>query len=321
MKYAIKRVNNLRTTWIKIIFIFCLLSFLPLFLLLSCRHTNDGEGVPPLIQHRYWNYYERGLAFSLLGKWEKAAHDFQVAMGTKEGALYPEYQEKRRSKTYGVRFLDNYFPHRELGICYYFLGNLDEAKKELDTSLSMLPSSRAKYYMNKVRSAQFSQLPSEEASPLTIDMEWSGEQTFINRPNLTLKGLVMSKFYVNEVKVNDERELIELAEKEFVLNRQLTVSKNKNPITITATDLAGNNVEWKRMVIVDFEGPEISVSPSKTQPKEAITVDISDNNGIRTLTIDGKNVHIPDNTATHSIELRLKPSSQNQNRSPRQGRK
>ena len=286
------------------IFIF---SLMLVFVLISCQHTGDDDDVPTIIQDRFWNYYERGIAYSLRGEWEKAASDFMVALGTKKGALYPEYNEKRRAKTYGVRFLDNYFPHRELGICYYFLGDFKESKKELEISLSMLPSARAKFYMNRVRSALFSQIPSKVPSPLSIDVEWAGDPLFINRPHLDLRGVVTSQFYVSEVRVNGERELFELAEPELAVDKRIELSLGEQPLRMTARDLAGNTARWEGKVVVDLEGPEISISPSTAQPNDAITVDISDNHGIQTLTIDGNPVRLPEGTRSHSLELPLQP--------------
>ena len=300
--HILRRIGTGRPVIVTLLF--CVL----LLCCVSCRHTADDDSIPAIVQHRYWNYYERGLVYSLLGKWDKAADDFMVAMGLKEGALYPEYAEKRRTKTYGVRFLDNYFPHRELGICYYFLGRLDDAKNQLEISMSMLPSARAKFYMNRVRGAQFSKLQPGTFSPLSIEMEWPEGPLFTNRPYLKLNGVVASRFYVNEVRINGERELIELAQPEFVLNTELEFSTGRQPVRITATDLAGNSTQWERDVVVDLEGPEIAVSTSATQPTDAITVTFSDHYGIKTLTIDGKHVAPDENTTTHSLDLPLKPS-------------
>jgi len=87
-----------------------------LCLLLSCRHASREDGEPVIRRATWWNFYNRGLARSLNGKWAAAAEDFLVAMGRKQGAVYGEEDEKRRAKTYGLHFLDDYFPHRELGV-------------------------------------------------------------------------------------------------------------------------------------------------------------------------------------------------------------
>ena len=153
------------------------------FLFVSCRHTPTNEhGIPYLIQNRYWNYYLRGIAYSLIGEWENAAADFEVAMGRRKGALYAEYNEKRWAKMYGLRFLDNYFPHRELGISYYFMDQLGAAEKELTLSLDMLPSSRARFYLNKVMRSQFLQVPGRQVDPIKFHIDFSPELHYLNTP-------------------------------------------------------------------------------------------------------------------------------------------
>ena len=66
-------------------------------------------------RHRWWNYFERGLSYADGGFYPDAIADFKEAVRQRE-------KDQRRARTYGMHFID-YFPHRELGIVYYFSGN------------------------------------------------------------------------------------------------------------------------------------------------------------------------------------------------------
>ena len=91
---------------------------------------------------KWYNYYEAGLKEMETGNWAKAIENFKEAVKT-------QYQDTKRIKTYGMHFIE-YFPHREIGICFFQLGNHDLADRELRLSLKYEYSSRAQEYLMKV---------------------------------------------------------------------------------------------------------------------------------------------------------------------------
>ena len=106
---------------------------------------------------KWWNYYERGLSFSEGDFHDDAVRDFQDAIEKRE-------KDQWRSRTYGMHFVD-YFPHRELGIVYYNQKKYTDAAVELEKSLSTAESSKAKYYLNKVRREILDQTEKDTLSP------------------------------------------------------------------------------------------------------------------------------------------------------------
>ncbi len=80
---------------------------------------------------RWWNYYERGLSFAEGAFYIEAIDDFRKAASR-------EIRDQRTARTYGMHFID-YFPHREMGIAHYLLGDLEAARKELALSLTQFP--------------------------------------------------------------------------------------------------------------------------------------------------------------------------------------
>ncbi len=110
-------------------------------------------------RHRWWNYFERGMSFADGEFQQEAIADFKVAI-----AQRPE--DQRRARTYGMHFVD-YFPRRELGVVYYQMGDFKAAKAELELSLSQYPSSKARFYLDRVRKALIEQ-EAREVTPLSF---------------------------------------------------------------------------------------------------------------------------------------------------------
>ncbi len=100
---------------------------------------------------KWYNYYEDGLKEMQIGNWAKAIENFKEAIKT-------QYQDTKKIKTYGMHFIE-YFPHREIGICFYQLGKNDVAERELRLSLQHEYSARAQEYLAKVSGQPFVQMP------------------------------------------------------------------------------------------------------------------------------------------------------------------
>jgi len=91
---------------------------------------------------KWYNFYEDGLKLMEKGNWSRAIENFKEAVKTK-------YQDTKKIKTYGMHFIE-YFPHREIGICFYHLGQNDLAERELRLSLQQEYSQRAQEFLSKL---------------------------------------------------------------------------------------------------------------------------------------------------------------------------
>ena len=74
--------------------------------------------------------------------WNRAIDYFKEAIKVRP-------TDTKRIKTYGMHFI-KYFPHRELGICFYHIGQYDMAKRELKLSMRQQYSARAQEYLSKI---------------------------------------------------------------------------------------------------------------------------------------------------------------------------
>lgn len=126
------------------------------------RHVTCGSGILLLLlslfcvrsawsQDRFYNYYDEGLEFMEKGDWLRAIEALKSAISL-------EYEDTKRKRTYGTKFIQ-YFPHRELGIAYYNLGEAESARKELALSLAYKKSKKAKQYLEKLGSGSAGSKP------------------------------------------------------------------------------------------------------------------------------------------------------------------
>ena len=283
----------------------CLALVLLILLAPSCRSPSgsgrqrepwDGAGdpaaipgIPALRRPAWYNFYERGVALAMKGHWALAARDFLAATGEVPGAAYGNRRELWRARTYGLHFLDGYFPHREAGVCFFHLGDYDRAEGELQTSLEMLPTSRASAYLNRVREARLKD-SAVRLDPEAIRFAIAGpaEGGYANRSRLVLQGTVSSRYWITDVRVNGSRPFIDQAEETYRLNTTLTVRPGPQQITLTATDLAGNTRSWERHFTVDLRGPVISLGLAAGTGGAEAEVLVSDDHGLARVLVDGK---------------------------------
>ena len=91
---------------------------------------------------KFYTYYDKGVKFMNKGEWERAIAEFKSAASL-------EFEDKKKKRTYGTRFI-KYFPHREIGVCYYNLDEYDTAMGELQLSYAYKKSKRAEEYIKKL---------------------------------------------------------------------------------------------------------------------------------------------------------------------------
>lgn len=86
--------------------------------------------------------YQIGLESMQQGDWNRAIENFQKALQVKN-------QDTKKIRSTGAMFIE-YFPHREMGICYFNLGDFTRAKQALEISLMHVFSDRAKDYLERI---------------------------------------------------------------------------------------------------------------------------------------------------------------------------
>jgi curli biogenesis system outer membrane secretion channel CsgG len=108
-----------------------------LLVLIACKFGFQLSAV-----EKFYMYYDDGVEYMEKGQWERAIGEFKSAMSL-------SFEDSKKKRTYGTRFI-KYFPHRELGICYYNLEEFDDAMGELQLSYAYKKSKRAEEYIQKL---------------------------------------------------------------------------------------------------------------------------------------------------------------------------
>ena len=111
------------------------ITFLITLLLFASLSTAGNE---------WFQSYKNGVKALENGNYNKAVVLFQKALRVKQ-------RDTKKIKTYGMHFIA-YYPHRELGIAYYYLGDLKKADQHLRISMQYAPSKRAQEYLSKLNS-------------------------------------------------------------------------------------------------------------------------------------------------------------------------
>lgn len=96
----------------------------------------------PTYASRWYKSYEKGLKEMERENWTAAIQYFKEAIKVQP-------RDTKKIRTYGMHFIE-YFPHREIGIAFYHLGEFEKAKRRLQLSLRFQYSARAQKYLNLV---------------------------------------------------------------------------------------------------------------------------------------------------------------------------
>ena len=253
-----------------------------------------------LFRGRWWNYYERGRSFAEGEFYEEARQDYQNAIAQRR-------KDQWMSRTYGMHFVD-YFPHRELGVVYFETGRHEEAVTELETSLAMADSAKAKYFLNKARRALLEKRGDDTAAPAIRVIE-PADGFVTNRFSILVRGEAEDDKFVSSIFINGIPQLIELSAKKLSFRQELPLKNGRNDILVRTVDLSGKESETRLQILSDRKGPIIIVEKTeRLGNKIRVTGSLADNSGIDTFAINGTDVSLegkpPDTDTTPEGSIR-----------------
>ena len=200
--------------------------------------------------------YRRGLSCMEGECWQEAVHEFQWAIDLR-------YKDRRNARAFGMHFRDEYFPHRETGICYLHLDKVDDALTELELSLGQTPSARAKHYLNQARRKYLSITQQDTAAPAIHIKSPQGDKYLTGHTPFQFEGNVVDDQFVAAVSVQDNPLFIELAKPEVPFTSSVDLEEGWNTIRIIAEDLADKRAEKTIRVYLDQQGPLVIINPIK----------------------------------------------------------
>lgn len=109
-------------------------------LILGALYFVDGLGSS--VEAKWYKSYRSGLEAMDNKNWVVALQHFQKALASKN-------KDTNKIRAFGVTFIE-YYPHREIGICFYYLGLVELAREHLTISLRQVYSDRARDYLDRI---------------------------------------------------------------------------------------------------------------------------------------------------------------------------
>ncbi|MBL0226585.1 MAG: hypothetical protein IPQ16_13740 [Geobacteraceae bacterium] len=231
---------------------------------------------------KWWNYYERGVSRGDDGNWEAARSDLSKALDLRD-------KDQRRARTYGMHFID-YFPHRELGVAYYHLGDLKRALSELEISHASAESAKASFYLNAIRRKQLLQHGSQPRIP-DITVSFPTPDQAVRDAAIVVSGRVQADGHVASVRINGKPYRFDLATQNRDFSLEVPLDDEDSMITVEATDLLGKTTRREIPVVIDREGPSLSLTAisraAEDRNRIRINARLTDVSGIKALIING----------------------------------
>lgn len=234
----------------------------------------------------WWNYYERALSYADGGFWEEAEFDLRDAIAQRNN-------DQRRARTYGMHFID-YFPHRELGIVFYNRKMLDQAIKELETSMAMDKSAKAAIYLDRVRKTRIEERQLDKKVPDVL-IKSPQQPFFTNAFSVTIEGVARDDTFVRTISVGSKAVRIDVSAPEIPFKVDIPVSNGENRIPVMVTDLSGKSSQSIVVVKVSRLGPVLKIDEPKDgarMPETSIMLKgyAFSESGLDEMTVNGRKI-------------------------------
>lgn len=180
---------------------------------------------------KFYTYYDKGTKFMEKGEWERAIEELKSAISL-------EFEDAKRKRTYGTRFI-KYYPHRDIGICYYYLGEFNDAMGELQLSYAYKKDKKTKEYINKLNykgepldleddliKKQAQQKEQEELARRQQEIEEQRikeEEIALKQKEIEDEKIKLAK----EKKIKEKKELEQIEKEIARKNKELELERNK----------------------------------------------------------------------------------------------
>ena len=255
----------------------------------SSKYVRDGHqyGITDSTRFRgrWWSYYERGRSYSAGGSWEEAERDIKIA-------LIKRSTDQRWARTYGLHFMPEYFPHREMGIVMYGQGRIEEAERELEYSYNQEPSARAGYYLDKVRTDRIT-ANNEDSAPPTLEIVSPKPGQPFSQIQTELVAVAHDDTYVGKIEIDGNAFPIQVSKKDIEFSWPITLSPGVNEFEIALTDLSGKTTRETIAFNSDVDGPAVSFDSPVNVPGHIAGV-VYDPAGVDTMSITGIDISLTD---------------------------
>ena len=251
---------------------------------LSVSGNLEKELASVTFRNRWWNNYEKA---AILVRYE----EYDAAELSLRSALAKRSKDSRWARTYGLHFIPEYFPNRELGITLYHQSRFNEAESYLELSIYQVFTARAAHYLDRARREGIRESGADNEGPLfTILSPELGSTT--GALSIGLVAEVRDPNFVARVTVNGEEYPLIISTREMLLEKTVVLEPGENTITLMAEDLSGNRTELLLQVSTDHDGPAISFDD--TAPGQPIQGYVYDPAGVADMTVADRKITLTD---------------------------
>lgn len=239
-------------------------------------------------RHRWWNYYERALEYAEVESYVRAVSDLEEALAQRD-------EDQRMARTYGMHFVD-YFPHRELGVVLYRMGDLERAEGELETSLGQYPTAKAQFYLERVRKERIEREGREVTAP-KLSLDFDAVPVWTREDPVVVSGVVEDEMYVAGIRVNGAPLFIEGSSKQIRFHRDLSLGQGQHLVSVEATNLLGGTTKEEFVIHVDRQGPmiiveDLNLGEGKVPGGVTVSGFVQDEAGVSEVHVDGQALSI-----------------------------
>lgn len=237
------------------------------------------------------------MSFAAGRFWAEAEADFRRALRERSrDQLWP--------RTYGLHFLPEYFPKRELGITVYHQGRLAEAESLLERSVKDVYSARAAYYLNLIRRA-LAETGQDDAEPPQITLDVVAG--VVGEKAVRVSGVARDDRYVRSIRINEVPFPVDVFAREVAFNTLAALEPGQNSIVVEAVDILGHSAVQSFIVRSDVDGPVIGFDWDRFP---IVTGLVRDESGVRYLSFDSVEVELtPVDADTWSFAAPIQPTS------------
>ncbi|MGA1841155.1 MAG: hypothetical protein ACMUIU_11070 [bacterium] len=217
-----------------------------------------------IVSHDWDSCYRRAVSYAQGDCRSQAMDQFRIAIRQRPN-------DQWRARSYGMHVLDEYFPHREMGIIYLREGKLEEAIEELSISLATADSAKAKYYLNQARKGWLERTGLDRNPPgirFYTQPDISYEQSdvtekwfYTNLDTFPINGEAMDDYYVSAILINEQPLFIDLAQPVVPFSKNVSLNTGENRFLFRVTDLTGKEYNEGLQIFLDQQGPSLFFSP------------------------------------------------------------
>lgn len=249
---------------------------------------------------RWWNYYERGCSYLDGGYYKEAEQDFRAA-------LQGRSKDQRWPRTYGLHFMPEYFPNRELGIALFHQQQVDESLERLGLSIEQHFSARAAFYLGEARKVWLAD-NGKDLAPPEIEITVPVEGSVVGAAEVVLEGIARDDTFVAAVKIDARDVDVKVCSATVPFKTTVPLRPLQNTIRVAVTDLTGKTAELNIPILSDVDGPLVSFDAPVIAPGMLRGVAF-DSSGVVSMRIAGKEASLTaaqDGTVNFSVELEKK---------------